>query len=191
MLTFREILDSDAQKTLKWRSQARISDMMLSDIPDRLEHQLAWIQACRNRPDFYFWMFQKDGQDAGVLSIWLWPDDANAMNIGVYIGEPKLGFVTLPVLQTSYSYIFSTLRKKAVHLQMREGNKVIQLQEYLGFTRYPALDLTVSKNGTPEKFLGYSLKAEEYRHKNRDEVHLPMAMRKFGNEFYFAQTEKE
>ena len=48
------------------------------------------------------------------------------MNIGFYVGVTQYGFITIPVLQALYNYIFCHLYKERIDLQMAEGNRIIR-----------------------------------------------------------------
>ena len=162
MISFREIRDDDALQILEWRTSPRISSMMLTDVEFDEEKQVRWIQASRERPEYYHWLFQKDGVDAGLLAIWTLPGKEKAANIGFYVGRAQYGYITIPTLQLSYLYIFTVLSRRFVHLQIHSENKIIRIQEYLGFRRNPANDILCVKNGARQPFLGYSLAADDF-----------------------------
>lgn len=186
MISFREIRDEDAQQILEWRTSPRVSSMMLTDMEFDREKQVRWIQASRNRPDYYHWIFQKDGNDAGLLSIWTWPGGGNAANIGFYIGREQYGYITINALQLCYLYIFTVLLKQFIHIQMHsENTKIIRIQEYLGFRRNPDNDISCLKKGVAQPFLGYSLAAEDFLAKCPPlaPAHFPTTLRAHGNRF--------
>lgn len=186
MISFREIRDEDAMQILEWRTSPRISSMMLTDVEFNPEKQLLWIQASRKRPEYYHWIFQKDGNDAGLLAIWVLPGEEKAANIGFYVGKEKYGYIAIPTLQLCYSYIFTVLSRRFVHLQIHSGNKIIKIQEYLGFRRNPDNDIFCLKNGLRQPFLGYSLSAEDFLAKCSSRVsgRFPTAMRTHGDFFH-------
>lgn len=184
MIRYREPLDEDAKLILAWRLSPRIKNMMLTSFSYDLEKQIAWLQNSRSRPDYYHWIFQKDNLDIGLLSIWLWPDDYEAMNIGIYAGEAKHSFICFSVLQTIYTYIFNILNKKSVRIQIYEKNPVIKLQEYFGFKRKQPYDLTVKDQERNKYFFGYELTKENFKHFQKNLPNLPYELRQDKANFY-------
>lgn len=183
MVFFREIKDDDAQQLLHWRLSPRVASMMLSTVPDNLEHQLDWIRTSRKRPDYYHWIFQNDGIDAGFVSIWTIPANIPTMNIGFYIGIEKYGFMAFPALQLVYNYIFCFLHRQKIDLQIAEGNKIIKIQELCGFKRNTANDHQLKKDDTTVNFLGYSMTKEDFLNKYPPKLLLefPTSMRQDKN----------
>lgn len=183
MISFREVNNDDAEQVLRWRTEPRISSMMLTDVEIDLHKQLQWIKDSRERPDYYHWIFQKDGIDVGLSSIWTVPPSNATMNIGFYVGVTQYGFITIPVLQALYNYIFCHLYKERIDLQMAEGNRIITIQKFFGFERNPMNDIKIKRSNTLVNFLGYSLVRENFlcKYPSKTILTFPTDMRKNKN----------
>ena len=59
MISFREVNNDDAEQVLRWRTEPRISSMMLTDVEIDLHKQLQWIKDSRERRTIITGFFRK------------------------------------------------------------------------------------------------------------------------------------
>ena len=184
MISFREIIESDAERILRWRTSSRITNMMTTDIEFNINKQLEWIKISRKRHDYYHWIIQYNQTDIGFISI-LALDNLGTMSVGFYIGDPKQSHIAIKILILTYSYIFRALKAIKIENFIHEKNHFYKIEEFLGAKRNLYKDFIKIKNGEKNKFFAYSLDRNDFSRYMYNSVDLifPFSYREYNRNF--------
>lgn len=126
LVSFREIEPSDADLTLSWRTNPRIAQWLVSEVKHNRDAQMKWLETCYDRTDYYHWIFQINGSDAGLANVSKLDARGKTTEWGFYTGEGKfLGFGALipPIM---YDWIFFTLGIRRVEALVAARNSSVR-----------------------------------------------------------------
>ncbi len=168
MLRFREVALEDAETLMRWRTQERITQYQLTDFEPDLASQRDWIADCFLRDDYYHWIFQVDGQDAGLISLANIDLLSRTTSWGYYVGEETylgLGFLIPPYL---YNWVFATGMFDSVTAEVLEGNQnAIDLHIFHGYEASPGRGRSIRREGQEITVHGFILKKTAWRAQER------------------------
>lgn len=168
LVSFREVLEEDAGKILRWRLMPRVADQMTTVVPPDLELQKKWIRNRRSLPSYYHWIIQISNADSGLLSLTNFVFSSSSASWGFYIGEDKalgLGAVVPPYF---YNWVFSTLGIDRLDVEVYEKNAtVLAIHEFHGFRRVPSKDRVALKGGLDWPLVALTLSKSEWQERER------------------------
>lgn len=143
MITFREISEEDAQLILDWRTKPRVAEMMLSQVTGDIESQREWIRGSFQKPNYYHWIFQNEGRDAGFLSITNIDVKKQSASWGFYVGaDEEIGIgATIPAYVYNFMFDNPHFVLSRVDAQVLEINQdVIRMHRLYGYHETPEND---------------------------------------------------
>ena len=163
MIRFREVLPSDAEMLLGWRTLPRVASQMATTVSFNLEDQRQWLLACYDRPDYYHWVIQSQDRPVGLINLTNFSPATGETAWGFYIGDDTalgLGAFVPPYF---YNFIFQQLGLQRVRAEVLQGNDaVIKLHSLHGYQRHPEGDRTVEKDGAPQRLLAMVLESQDW-----------------------------
>lgn len=163
MISFREVDIADAKLILDWRTKKRVSQFMVSDVEYNIEAQQNWISSCYTKPDYYHWIVQIGGRDAGLINIVDWQKEAATTSWGFYIGEDELLGYGGMVPPYFYHFCFNHLAVNSVSAQVFYSNtNTIKLHLLHGYCFAPEGDHVVMKNNKQMLMVNLVLQKEAY-----------------------------
>jgi len=143
LITFREISEEDAQLTLDWRTKPRVAEMMLTQVTGDLEAQREWIVASFKKPNYYHWIFQNDGRDAGFLSITNIDNRKQTASWGFYVGEDEEIGIGATIPAYVYNFMFDNphfFLSQIVSQVLEINHSVIRMHRLYGYQETPEND---------------------------------------------------
>lgn len=147
-LSFREVLISDAQLILDWRTKERVTSFMDTDVVYDIKSQQKWIETCYEKSHYYHWIIQIDGTPIGLINICDYDRKKHITSWGFYLGDDEslgLGGFIPPYL---YNFVFNNLDVEKISIHVFANNKnVIDLHKMHGYTLCPELNSSIQKNG--------------------------------------------
>jgi UDP-4-amino-4,6-dideoxy-N-acetyl-beta-L-altrosamine N-acetyltransferase len=148
MIAFREIHVSDAKQILDWRTKARVTEYMDSDVTYDIESQEKWLENSCTKPSYYHWIIQYGGKDVGLLNFVDWDKDKRITSWGFYIGDDdSLGIGGL-VPPYFYNFAFNVLGVETVNADVFYNNvDIIRLHLAQGYRFDTNRDHVIKKNG--------------------------------------------
>lgn len=163
MISFREVSISDARLILDWRTKKRVSQFMLTEVAYDISAQEQWIRSCYSKPDYYHWIVQIGGKDAGLINIVDWDKQKASASWGYYIGDDNaLGFGGM-VPPLFYNFCFNTLGIKLLSADVFYSNtSTIKLHLLHGYQFAPEGDHVVIKNNKPMLMVHLALHKNEF-----------------------------
>jgi UDP-4-amino-4,6-dideoxy-N-acetyl-beta-L-altrosamine N-acetyltransferase len=163
MIRFREVLPSDAEMLLGWRTLPRVASQMATTVSLNLEDQRQWLLACYDRPDYYHWVIQFQDKPVGLINLTNFSRAAGETAWGFYIGDDAalgLGAFVPPYF---YNFVFSQFGLHRIHAEVLEGNAaVIQLHTLHGYERQPAHDRLIQKDGVSQSLVAMVLDSHRW-----------------------------
>jgi len=147
LISFREVRIEDAALILDWRTKKRVSQFMLTDIEYNIAEQENWIKSCFSKPDYYHWIVQIGGRDAGLINIVDWNKAEATSSWGFYIGEDDLLGYGGMVPPYFYNFCFKQLAINTLTAQVFYNNtSTIKLHLLHGYRFAPEGDYVLTKN---------------------------------------------
>jgi UDP-4-amino-4,6-dideoxy-N-acetyl-beta-L-altrosamine N-acetyltransferase len=147
-IRFREPTPADAEMILSWRSKPRVTDYLNTDVDADPAGQRAWLERCRERPDYYHWIVEIGGAPAGLVSIDRLDLDADQASWGFYIGEDQflnMGGLIPPHL---YNWVFFRVGLQRLWAEVLAFNHdVIALHRQHGYALDRLVQGAVQKRG--------------------------------------------
>ncbi len=163
MLSFREVLLSDAQMILNWRLDESLSKFMLSDIDDDINIQKEWVSSCYNRPDYYHWIIEYQNKPVGLISFSQYSIVDKSCYFGFYIAESSARGIGGIVPLYFYNFAFNKLNIDCVRVEVAYFNtSVIDLHLLHGYDFEPEKDRIVVKVDKSILFIGMKLNREKF-----------------------------
>lgn len=168
LLEFREVQEGDASQLLAWRTHPRVSALMATEFSGTEKTQRDWIAASRNRPDYYHWIIQSEGEDIGLVSIAQLDTEAHTVHWGFYVGnDDAVGKGSL-IPAFLYNWLFNSLRIERVHTESFEDNtSVLKLHEMYGYRPFPERNRVVNKNGDERTLIALDLTKQDWEEQKR------------------------
>ena len=105
MIRFREVLPSDAEMLLGWRTMPRVASQMARTVSLNLEDQRQWLLACYDRPDCYHWVIQFQDKPVGLINLTNFSPATGGTAWGFYIVDDAalgLGAFVPPIFTTLF-----------------------------------------------------------------------------------------
>ena len=148
MISFREIVINDAKKILDWRTSERVTTFMNSDMNYDVEAQVRWLERSFNKPSYYHWIIQYEGNDVGLLNFIDWNRKNKTTNWGFYIGEDCARGVGGLVPPYFYNFAFDILGVDKIFAEVFYNNTdVIDLHLKQGYKFNVERDHVIEKKG--------------------------------------------
>ena len=177
MLSFREVLPSDAALIHNWRTKNRVSSSMNTDLDSSIWEQEQWVNLKRQDPSYYHWIIRCTGKDIGLVSISNVDTDRRITSWGFYIGEDDFlgvgGFVPLYL----YSYIFHSIKlEKVVAEVLYYNTEVIKLHLKHAYIFRPEKDYVIQKRKQQVLVISMELDKKDFVDSRYDKlsVELPV-----------------
>ncbi|MCA1936696.1 MAG: GNAT family N-acetyltransferase [Asticcacaulis sp.] len=164
-LSYRPVQPDDAKLLLDWRTSARITQFMLTDVPYDIERQRGWIERCASRDDYHHRIICIEGRDVGYTSLTI-TDRANSIGeVGAYVGDEAVS----PALSAfnfigTLNHAFCTLGlHKLVNHIVHWNDRVVRSQVFNGYRHVGVLKNHVFKNGACHDLHIFEQEAAEWR----------------------------
>lgn len=156
---------------LKWRTQAYIQEVMLTEVSKSFDDQLKWFDTIIKDKTKKYWIIRFNNVLIGVVNLDKIDMSAKKCTAGFYIGEQSyssLGAIVLPCL---YNFVFKKLKLKKIYGSVVSSNeKILKIHRLHGYKQV----------GFSEKIL---LKGDKYL----DIIHIELVadewlkMKKYSN----------
>lgn len=187
-IQFREISLEDAEKVLRWRTSARVTNFMNTDINSSLEDQKKWLQSCFSKPDYYHWIIEYQSKSIGLICLSDFLPDKQTTSWGFYIGEENFLGIGGFVPPLFYNFCFNSLNIKVIYAEVLYTNlNTIKLHLLHGYRFRPERDTIIFKNNKEYLSIGMSLQREDWQKKVRYKkniVEFPITLWEFAPTFY-------
>lgn len=168
MITFREISRGDAELIFDWRRNPRVDSMMRTSMDLDFSRHVAWLDSCYTRPDYYHWIFQVNGQDAGLVSVNQFRADRQSTSWGFYVGDDSQLGAGSTVPAHIYNWLFGRLGFENVAAEVLEKNvAILRMHGIYGFTRTPESDCVIERDATRENLVSMRLAKETWQSQTR------------------------
>lgn len=169
MLRMREVLLSDAERTLNWRKDPRVNQQMLSDFNGDLETQKGWIESAYARPDYYHWIFEDEHRALGLVSLSMINISERTASWGIYLGEPSASGAGLVATNLLYRQVFLVFGLHTLFADVLESNRAVcRMHELMGYVRVPERDVRVTGTTRSVGLLGYKLSRAQWERRATD-----------------------
>lgn len=163
MFHFDEVMISDANVILNWRTKKRITESMLSDIEQNIDKQIAWIKNCYNQLDYYHWIIKVNKQQIGLININNFDLIKKTAICGIYIGSDDhlgIGGLILPYL---YNFCFDSLKLNTLYAEVFYSNtSLINLHLFHGYKFIKNSNKIIKKNNNEILIIRMQLEKESF-----------------------------
>jgi len=166
MITFREVLESDAQKILDWRTSPQVTKFLNTDVDYDLEAQRAWLTACYDEKDYYHWIIEIEGSPVGLINLADYSEEKRKTSWGYYIGAESMQGTGAFVPPHFYNFAFGKLGVEEVVAEVFYNNmNAIGLHRLHGYRFCPSADRVIEKNGREILLVAMSLHRKDWNSK--------------------------
>lgn len=163
MFTFREVLQSDAQMLLTWRTSPRVTTSMNTDVDNTLRQQENWILNCNKKPSYYHWVIQAGDQPIGLIYLQDFQPEEGSCSWGFYLGDDNYSGLGGLVPPFFYNTLFQYFGIKIVNAEVWvENESVIRLHQLHGYRFRPDRDRVIEKNGKERLLVSMELQRCSY-----------------------------
>lgn len=141
MIRFREVLEGDAELTLKWRTNTRVSQQMATEFSGDLSTQRIWIHQAYQRTDYYHWIFECADEPIGLVSLSNIDMSDRTAFWGIYVGEDSAQGYGLMATIAFYNCIFAQFELSRLFAEVLDSNEMVsRMHEKMGYVREQAMD---------------------------------------------------
>ena len=166
MISFRELMSSDADLLLKWRTSDHVAKFMATEVVNDLGAQQAWLQICCNKPDYYHWIILHDEIPIGLINLTQYSEADAITSFGLYIGEASFMGYGAFIPPYFYNFLFEMLHIKEIHAEVFYNNvSVIGLHLLHGFKFSPKKDRVIKKNNAEILLISMILEEKNWNKK--------------------------
>lgn len=164
MLSFREVTLPDAEMILRWRTQPRVAEMMITSVNDDINEQRRWLKNSYDSPSYYHWIMQKDGRDVGLVSASHIDRQNGTASWGLYVGSDADLGVGATVPAYFYNFLFDQpLGINTITAEVLEANStVVRMHTIYGYQRTPEFDFDAEVAGSRKRMLTMALTRENW-----------------------------
>lgn len=168
LLNFREVLEDDALKLLKWRQNPRVASKMATEFNGDEQSQRLWILNSRKREDYYHWIIVDSGVDIGLVSINQFDHSIKSVHWGIYIGDDDAVGKGAFVPAYLYNWLFTELDIKTIHTETFEENKsALAMHKFFGYKGFPERNRRVFNSGVEKTLIAMDLDRTEWLKQTR------------------------
>jgi RimJ/RimL family protein N-acetyltransferase len=169
VLSFREVDVADAEMILRWRTQPRVAEMMMTKVSDDIDDQRRWLMSSFESPTYYHWIMQNDGRDVGFVSVSQIDREHGTASWGLYVGSDADLGIGAAVPAYFYNYLFAQpLGVKIITAEVLEINQtVVRMHAIFGYERTPESDFDVIVEGETKRMLTMTLSREKWAQQKR------------------------
>ena len=162
--SLRKLKENDLPIVLEWRNSEKVRPYMFSDhLITEKEHQ-EWFANIKNSKITKYYIFEVNGEPAGLSSFINIDETNRTCEWGFYIGlqDSKPGLGTI-LAKTSINHAFKKLKVKVIFGRVLVFNKPsCALFEKMGFRKESLLKEHVIKNGIPHDVVIYKLNYKDW-----------------------------
>lgn len=145
MLSYREIMESDAELLLGWRASPRVAAGYATSVPRDPDLQRAWIKKAREDMTAYHWIAEYNGCPIGYMRFHHLNREESNCRLNFYIGDEKSAFCYQAMQDHFLYFLFQRLLLTAVISYVLADNERPQrFNDIYGYQRKPDLDCAAS-----------------------------------------------
>ena len=178
MIQFREVLEGDAELTLKWRTNPRVSQQMATEFSGDLSTQRIWIDQAYQRSNYYHWIFECADEPIGLVSLSNIDMSDRTAFWGIYVGEDSAQGYGLIATIAFYNCIFAQFELSRLYAEVLDSNEMVsRMHEKMGYVRLSCMDRTENDTHGSKQLRVWGLSREVWssRVSNRGHSSLPVS----------------
>ena len=148
---------------LKWRTQANIQEVMLTEVSNSFDDQLKWFDTIIKDKTKKYWVIRFNNVLIGVVNLDKIDMLSKKCTAGFYIGEQSyssLGAIVLPCL---YNFVFKELKLKKIYGSVVSSNeKILKIHKLHGYQQVGFSEKSLLKGDKYLDIIHIELVADEW-----------------------------